>query len=95
MPSLCQKAALDLQNSCSKLLTAVLGKEKNSCFEKTAVSKKKNSCFEKKKNSCFEKTAVLKNVKCLFSCFGKKKNCSKHYSTAADVLVAAAMSRST
>ena len=62
MPSLCQKAALDLQNSCSKLLTAVLGKEKNSCFEKTAVLKiKKNSCFENKKkqlfwkNSCFEK----------------------------------------
>ena len=44
MPSLCQKAALDLQNSCSKLLTAVLGKEKNSCFEKTAVLKiKKNA----------------------------------------------------
>jgi hypothetical protein len=72
MPLLCQKAALDLQNSCSKLLTAVLGKEKNSCFEKTAVLKKTKSCFEKtavfekNKNSCSWAKKTVNSLNCCF-----------------------------
>jgi len=59
MPSLCQKAALDLQfpKQLFQTVNSYFGKKKtqlcwkNSCFEekKTAVLKKKNSCFETKK----------------------------------------------